>query len=64
QAGLAVLLVGFVIDVAAHLSRPEGPLALAGHLVTLAGMLLAVSGVLGLALRRPTGDGPDGRRSR
>ncbi|MDQ4004792.1 MAG: hypothetical protein M3135_00615 [Actinomycetota bacterium] len=63
QVGLSLLLVGFGVDVVAHISSPTGSLALAGHLVTLAGMALAVSGSVGVALRRPAGDGPDGRRT-
>jgi hypothetical protein len=53
RVGLAVLLVGFAIDVAAHLSSPHGRAAAIGHLVTLGGMGLSLAGVMRLALRRP-----------
>ena len=52
QLGIAALLAGLVLDLFAHLGWSSG--LAAGHLVTLGGMVLAVVGVLALALpRRP-----------
>ena len=50
QAGLATVAGGLVVDVLAHVGW-SAALA-AGHLVTLAGMVLAVAGVVALAFRR------------
>ncbi len=51
QLGIAALLAGLVLDLFAHLGWSSG--LAAGHLVTLAGMVLAVVGVLVLAVHRP-----------
>jgi hypothetical protein len=48
QAGIAMLLFGLVIDLLAHLGWTSGMAV--GHLVTLAGMVVALAGVLALGL--------------
>jgi hypothetical protein len=53
RAGFVIVLVGGVVDTTYHLDR-TGLMAwagLAGHLVTLAGMVVAVVGVVGVGLR-------------
>jgi len=50
QLGIGALLAGLVLDLFAHLGWSAG--LAAGHLVTLAGMVLAVVGVLSLAVQR------------
>jgi hypothetical protein len=61
QLGIAALLAGLVLDVFAHLGWSSG--LAAGHLVTLAGMVLAVVGVLALAFqRRPVNQLAEKRR--
>jgi len=59
QVGIVTLLLGFAIDLVAHVSWSDGQTA--GHLVTLAGMGLALTGALGTAFRGPSG--PRGRRN-
>ena len=55
RAGFAIVLLGGVIDTTYHLApQREGAMAwagLAGHLVTLAGMVVAVVGIVGVGLR-------------
>ena len=51
QVGIGSLMVGLVLDLFAHLGWASG--LVAGHLVTLAGMVLATAGVLTLAVHRP-----------
>jgi hypothetical protein len=60
--GLLLILAGAVVDTGYHLwwsgqSRFE-EVGLAGHLVTLAGMVVTIVGVLAVGLRRPA---PSGR---
>jgi hypothetical protein len=70
RMGIVVLGTGVVVDVGAHLLGP-GPAAMSrccgpaflGHLVTLAGMLLAVAGALTLAVRRRSRPTPREGRS-
>jgi hypothetical protein len=59
RVGLIVLGLGVTLDLAAHLLGAGPSLAarccepaFVGHLVTLAGMILAVAGVLVLVVRR------------
>ena len=52
--GVALTLAGLAIDIAVHASgeaAATGPAALAGHLVTLAGMVMATAAVVWLGLR-------------
>jgi hypothetical protein len=62
--GIRILLVGLAVDLAVHiLDRASGPVAAIGHLVTLAGMVIAVAGTVALALssgRRREGEGRAG----
>lgn len=55
RAGFAVVLLGAVIDTTYHLaSHRTGVMAwagLGGHLVTMAGMVVTVVGVVGVGLR-------------
>jgi hypothetical protein len=55
RAGFAVVLAGAVVDTTYHLARQRtGVMAwagLAGHLVTLVGMVVAIVGVAGVGLR-------------
>ena len=55
RAGFVLVLLGGVVDTTYHLApQREGVMAwagLAGHLVTLAGMAVAVVGVIGVGLR-------------
>jgi hypothetical protein len=51
QLGIGALMVGLAIDLLAHMGWASG--LVAGHLVTLAGMVLATIGVLTLAVHRP-----------
>ena len=55
RAGFTIVLLGGVVDTTYHLAPYRtGPLAwagLVGHLVTLAGMVVAVAGVVGVGLR-------------
>ena len=55
RAGFVIVLVGGVVDTTYHLApHRTGVMAwagLAGHLVTLAGMVVAVVGVAGVGLR-------------
>ncbi len=51
QVGFAALFVGLVLDVLAHLGWASGMVA--GHLLTLAGMVVALAGVLVLAVHGP-----------
>ena len=51
QLGITALAAGLVIDLVAHLGWTAGMAV--GHLVTLAGMLLALAGTLALAFQRP-----------
>ena len=63
RMGVALTLAGLTIDIAVHASSETaaaGPAALAGHLVTLAGMITAMAAVLWLGLRGSRGAG--GRR--
>jgi hypothetical protein len=50
QLGIGALMVGLALDLLAHLGWASG--LAAGHIVTLAGMLLAVAGVFTLAFHR------------
>lgn len=54
RVGVAILLAGLAMDVLAHAGW-SGALG-AGHLVTLAGMVIAIAGLFFLALRRPRTD--------
>ncbi len=55
RAGFVIVLLGGVVDTTYHLApHARGLMAwagLAGHLVTLAGMVVAVVGVVGVGLR-------------
>ena len=55
RAGFAIVLLGGVVDTTYHLAPQRAGLmewaGLAGHLVTLAGMVVAVVGVIGIGLR-------------
>jgi len=55
RAGFVIVLLGGVVDTTYHLApHRTGVMAwagLAGHLVTLAGMVVAVVGVAGVGLR-------------
>ena len=55
RAGFVIVLLGGVVDTTYHLAPQRvGVMAwagLAGHLVTLAGMVVAVVGVIGVGLR-------------
>lgn len=55
RAGFAIVLLGGVVDTTYHLAPSRtGVMAwagLAGHLVTMAGMVVAVVGVVGVGLR-------------
>ena len=51
RVGVVALLAGLAIDVVAHVGWTAG--LVAGHLVTLAGMVVATAGVLALAVHRP-----------
>lgn len=55
RVGFLIVLFGGVVDTTYHLApQREGLMAwagLAGHLVTLAGMVVAVAGVVGVGLR-------------
>ena len=55
--GLAIAVVGGAIDVGYHLvahspGTGHGPVAFAGHAVTLAGMVVTMIGLLSVAFRR------------
>jgi hypothetical protein len=60
-----VTIAGLTIDVATHVSAggemPSGAAATAGHLLTLLGMMVAVSGLVSLGVR--TARSTRGRRS-
>ena len=62
--GIALTLAGLAIDIAVHTTAdsafPTGGAAAAGHLVTLAGMLVAMGSVIHLGLRGWRG--AEGRR--
>ncbi len=55
RAGFVIVLLGGVVDTTYHLGPGRTGLmawaGLAGHLVTLAGMVVAVVGVIGVGLR-------------
>lgn len=55
RAGFVIVLLGGVVDTTYHLAPHRTGLmawaGLAGHLVTLAGMVVAVGGVVGVGLR-------------
>jgi hypothetical protein len=55
RAGFAIVLAGGVVDTTYHLApHRTGVIAwagLAGHLVTMAGMVIPVCGVVGVGLR-------------
>jgi hypothetical protein len=55
RAGFAIVLAGAVVDTTYHLARQRTGLmawaGLAGHLVTMVGMVVAVVGVVGVGLR-------------
>ena len=55
RAGFVIVLLGGVVDTTYHLAPQRvGVMAwagLAGHLVTLSGMVVAVVGVIGVGLR-------------
>jgi hypothetical protein len=56
RGGFALVVTGGLLDIAYHLTPARrGALewtGLAGHLVTLSGMLIAMAGVLSVALRK------------
>ncbi|MCA1846617.1 MAG: hypothetical protein LC792_26160 [Actinobacteria bacterium] len=56
RAGFVIVLAGAVVDTTYHLApHRTGAMAwagLAGHLVTLAGMVVAIVGVAGVGLRQ------------
>lgn len=55
RRGFAVVLAGAVVDTVYHvMPRQPGPAAwggLVGHLITLAGMVIVMAGVVGVALK-------------
>ena len=55
RAGFAIVLLGGVVDTTYHLApHRTGAMAwagLGGHLVTMAGMVVAIVGVVGVGLR-------------
>ena len=55
RVGFALVLLGGVVDTTYHLAPQRAGVmewaGLAGHLVTLAGMVVAVVGVVGVGLR-------------
>lgn len=62
QVGIALVVIGLAIDAAYHLMDPEAGLAtpccgpgFAGHLTTLAGMVVALVGTVTFAVRRKSG---------
>ena len=57
KAGLSVVGLGLVIDLAYHSlsdapGAGHGPVAMTGHLVTLGGMLVTMFGLFGVAFKR------------
>lgn len=52
--GVALTLVGLVIDLVVHTAggaATTGPAAVAGHLLTLIGMVVSIAGVVWMGLR-------------
>ena len=59
--GLAITVLGAVVDVGYHLGTnapgtAHSPIAFTGHLVTLVGMVVTMLGLIGAALKRRTAE--------
>ena len=55
--GVALTLVGLALDLAVHVaggSAATGTFALVGHLVTLTGMVVSITGVMWMGIRGST----------
>lgn len=57
RAGLFLAALGAVVDIAYHLGTEapgmgHGPVAFAGHLITLTGMVVTMLGLFGAAFKR------------
>ena len=57
RAGLALAAAGAVVDIGYHLTTEapgmgHGPVAFAGHLITLLGMVVTMFGLFGAAFKR------------
>ena len=64
--GVALTLAGLAVDLVVHAAGGnalEGTPAAVGHLITLMGMVVALSGVMWLGLRGSPGAPARGRRS-
>ena len=55
RAGFVIVLLGAVVDTTYHLAPHRGDVmawaGLGGHLITMAGMVVAIVGVVGVGLR-------------
>jgi hypothetical protein len=63
KLGLSIVAVGLVVDIGYHAfsdapGAGHGPIAFSGHLMTLIGMLVTMSGLLGVAFKRRPAETP------